>query len=204
MSRPLQTNGKKLENINMRLRSSSIDQGGSTMLEVLVTIVILAVGLLGLAGLQSRLQMTEMESYQRAQALILLNDMASRIASNRNFATNYVTATPLGAGMTCPVVGDTQQRRDASEWCQSLQGASETSGGNNVGAMVGGRGCIESLNDEEYMITVAWQGLVPISAPPESVNCGQGEYDTSSENSACKNDLCRRAITTIVRIANLS
>ena len=41
------------------------NQRGSTMLEVLVTIAILAVGLLGLAGLQSRLQVSEMESYQQ-------------------------------------------------------------------------------------------------------------------------------------------
>ncbi|HEY0563491.1 MAG TPA: prepilin-type N-terminal cleavage/methylation domain-containing protein, partial [Methylophilus sp.] len=50
-------------------------QQGSTLLEVLITIVILAIGLLGLAGLQSRLHVSEMESYQRAQALVLLNDM---------------------------------------------------------------------------------------------------------------------------------
>ena len=61
------------------------------MLEVFITIVILTIGLLGLAGLQSRLQASEMEAYQRAQALILLNDMASRIATNRANAASYVT-----------------------------------------------------------------------------------------------------------------
>jgi len=179
-------------------------QQGSTMLEVLITIVILAVGLLGLAGLQSRLQVSEMESYQRAQALILLNDMASRISSNRNQAVSYVTAAPLGAGMNCPATGVTQQQRDSSEWCQALQGAAETSSTMSVGAMVGGRGCVEQLNSEEYMITVAWQGLTPISAPPSSVGCAEGAYDGSGEAATCVNDLCRRAITTIVRVANLT
>ncbi len=58
----------------------------------MVTVLILTVGLLGMAGLQSRLQVSEMEAYQRSQALLLLNDMASRLASNRNDAGSYVTA----------------------------------------------------------------------------------------------------------------
>ncbi|MFH1603933.1 MAG: prepilin-type N-terminal cleavage/methylation domain-containing protein, partial [Pseudomonadota bacterium] len=41
------------------------DQRGTTMLEVLVTIVILAFGMLGLAGMQSKIFTAEMESYQR-------------------------------------------------------------------------------------------------------------------------------------------
>ncbi|WP_232324480.1 type IV pilus modification PilV family protein, partial [Variovorax sp. WDL1] len=71
-------------------------QRGATLLEALVTLVIIAFGLLGLVGLQSRLQVSEMEAYQRSQALILLNDMANRIAINRRAAGSYVTATPVG------------------------------------------------------------------------------------------------------------
>ena len=69
---------------------------GITLVEVLVTMVILAIGLLGLVGLQARVQVLQIESYQRAQALMLLNDMAGRIANNRNHAADYVTSTPLG------------------------------------------------------------------------------------------------------------
>lgn len=179
-------------------------QRGVTMIEVLITIVILALGLLGLAGLQTRLQTSEMESYQRAQALILLDDMASRLASNRAAAASYVTDGGVGYGEACPAAGGSQQQRDISEWCQMLQGTSESSGEASVGAMIGGLGCIEQLNAEEYMITVAWQGFVPTVAPPNSVSCGQGEYDAAGDAANCKNDLCRRVITTIVRIANLT
>jgi type IV pilus assembly protein PilV len=178
-------------------------QNGTSMIEVLVTIIILAIGLLGLAGLQSRLQSSEMEAYQRAQALILLNDMASRIAANRTEAASYAaydSSSPLGVGMTCPTATGTAQEFDVREWCEALQGAAESMGGSNVGAMVGGRGCIDDLGDDEYMVTVAWQGLNPVSAPPDSVACGEGEYDGGT---ACVNDLCRRAVTTIVRMGNL-
>ena len=182
-------------------RAGLADQQGTSMIEVLITIVILSIGLLGLAGLQSRLQASEMESYQRAQALILLNDMASRIATNRTHISDYVVdpASPLGDG-DCPG-GTTQQQVDATEWCEALKGAAETSGAGSVGAMVGGRGCVESLGSNEYLVTVAWQGLTPISAPPANVACGQGSYDGGT---ACVNDLCRRTVTTLVRIGNLS
>jgi type IV pilus assembly protein PilV len=188
-----------------RLTSPLHTQRGTSLLEVLVTIIILAIGLLGLAGLQTRLQSSEMEAYQRTQALILLNDMASRIATNRINAADYVTgaSTPLGGTAACPATTATRQQADAGEWCNALKGAGETLGGNNVGAMVGGRGCVESLGSDQYLITVAWQGMTPISAPPASVACGQNLYNGAT-GSACTGDLCRRVVTTIVRIGDLA
>ena len=83
-------------------------------------------------------------------------------------------------------------------------GASETeSGGGAVGAMVGGRGCVEALGGDEYLLTVAWQGLAPISAPPASVTCGEDDYDGGA-GSQCVNDLCRRVVTTVIRIPTLT
>lgn len=184
--------------------SPLIQQRGLTLIEVLVTILILSVGLLGMAGLQARLQQSEMEAYQRAQALLLLDDMANRIAANRNQASLYPTGTtaPLGAAMTCPTSTATQQERDLREWCQSLQGAGETAGTSKVGAMIGARGCVESIGSNQYLVTVAWQGLTPISAPPAGVACGLNSYNGAT-GSECTLDRCRRVITTIVRIANL-
>jgi type IV pilus assembly protein PilV len=183
-------------------------QRGITLVEVLITMVILSIGLLGLAGLQARLKVLQIESYQRAQALMLLKDMSSRIANNRNNAAAYVTANPLGVGPACavPVANASRQARDAAEWCNLLQGASEVAdagAGNQVGAMLGARGCVESLGADQYLVTVAWQGLAPISAPPESVTCGAGDYD-GGPDSPCQDDLCRRVVTTIVQIATLT
>jgi type IV pilus assembly protein PilV len=177
---------------------------GTSLIEVLVTIVIVTFGLLGLAGLQQRMQLSEMESYQRTQALVLLNDMASRIQVNRGMADDYLTTGgPLGEGMTCPTAPVTRAEIDVAEWCQALQGAAELSAeGSKAGAMVGGRGCVESLPDNEYMITIAWQGLGAVSAPPPSVACGRGAYDEAGSD--CLHDRCRRVVTTIIRIADLS
>lgn len=175
------------------------------MVEVLVTLVVIAFGLLGMAGLQMRLQVSEVESYQRSQALLLLHDMASRIATNRTAATAgayaIAAASPLGGSVDCPTTTTTQAQRDLKEWCEGLRGAGEVLDGNNAGAMIGGRGCVENVGGD-IMVTVAWQGLTPISAPPASVACGEGAYDGAT-GSPCLNDLCRRTVTTIVRIANL-
>lgn len=190
--------------VTVRPQSSPAAQQGTSLLEVLITIVILAIGLLGLAGLQTRLQSSEIEAYQRSQALILLNDMASRIATNRANAATYVTTSPLGVGMTC-TTGTSTQLIDAGQWCSALQGAAETLGTNGVGAMVGGRGCVEkitsSAGEREYRITVAWQGLTPIAAPPAGITCGEDSYNGGT---ACVNDLCRRTVTTVVRIGDLA
>ena len=190
----------------VRLHTSHRPRGerGTSMIEVMVTLVIIAFGLLGMAGLQMRLQMSEMESYQRSQALLLLNDISNRITTNRTaaLAGSYLVAgaSPMGAGMTCPTTTATQVQRDLGEWCNALQGAAETVGGASVGAMIGGRGCVEQIGSD-LMVTVAWQGLTPIAAPPASVTCGANSYNSAA--GGCVSDRCRRTVTTVVRIATL-
>jgi len=177
-------------------------QRGVSLVEVLIAMVILAVGLLGLVGLQGRLHVVQVESYQRAQALMLLQDMGNRIVLNRNNAASYVTANPLGENMTCPTANTSRVEADLRDWCTALQGAAETISSSKIGAMVGGRGCVESLGGDAYLVTVAWQGLGPVAQPPASVTCGEGLYDGTGD-SPCVDDLCRRVVTTVVRIAAL-
>lgn len=142
-------------------------QSGLSMIEVLVTMIILLVGLLGLAGLMAQSQRSEVGSYQRVQALVLLQDMVGRINANRNIAankpscyafTNNAAGTPyLGntATVTLPAtctVGSAaevaQFNADLQDWNNELLGATETftdpvSGTTtNSGAMIGARGCV--------------------------------------------------------------
>ena len=187
----------------------AVSQRGTSLIEVLVAVVLILLGLLGLGGMHARLQTSEVESYQRSQALLLVGDMGHRLALNRQSAAQYAgqatAAAPLGAGMTCPGDNATLVNRDLAAWCAALQGASETreGGTQRVGAMIGGRGCIEELEPSvEYRVTVVWQGLTPLSAPPSSIACGVNQYD-AADGSGCVEDRCRRYVTTIVRIANL-
>jgi type IV pilus assembly protein PilV len=162
-------------------------QRGVTMIEVLITIVLLAFGLLGLAGLQTRMTAANTEAYQRAQALLLLEDMVDRLTANRGDALSYVTAAPLGTGdtqlATCDALAAGVQR-DQCEWSNSLKGAAEKKGAANIGAMIGARGCVEQTvlanptpgvcQPGVYRVTVTWQGLNPTTAP--LLTCGQGLY----------------------------
>ena len=173
-------------------------QGGTTMIEVLVAIIIVVVGLLGLAGLQSRASVAEMESFQRAQAILLMQDMVDRINANRKNATSYATATPLGTGnATGDCGGKSGRDLDWCEWNNALLGAAESSAGNSVGAMIGARGCVEVLNaamPRQLRVSVVWQGLAK-TAKNQATQCGVGAYDSA--------DLQRRVVTTAFTIGCL-
>ena len=170
------------------------------MLEVLVAIVIVVVGLLGLAGLQARVNLAEMEAFQRAQAIVLTQDMVDRIGANRKNALSYVTTTPLGTDtgpLNCPAT-TTMVARDQCEWNNALLGAAEVSGTSKVGAMIGARGCVADLTDptkayKHYLVAVVWQGLNP-TVVPGATTCGQGSFG---------DDKTRRAIVANVVVGCL-
>jgi type IV pilus assembly protein PilV len=184
--------------VNARSLSNARLQRGISMLESLLTIFILAFGLFGLVGLQAKMQTSDMETYARSQSLVLLDDMAARLSVHRNVAATYVTAAPAGTGDTQPTdcsgtaLG---QARDTCEWSNSLKGRAELASSSAVGAMIGGRGCIEAVAGSDpptYRITVVWQGLSATLAP--SVDCGRNLYGPDAQ---------RRAVSKDVAFANL-
>jgi type IV pilus assembly protein PilV len=169
-------------------------QQGATLIETLVAILIVSFGLMALAGLQATMSSAVMESYQRAQALTLMQDMAQRIEANQSQAALYAGTTPLGTGdslampcatSTTPLTPDARRQLDLCEWSSLLKGASVVSATNdNVGGLVAGRGCVEQLQAPNtasgvcvpgnYRITVAWQGQARTVAP--EVSCGINLY----------------------------
>jgi type IV pilus assembly protein PilV len=188
------------------------NERGFSMIEVLVSIVIVAVGLLGMAGLSARTTTAEYEAYQRAQALILLSDMVDKINANRKAAGCYAITDPssgspaMGTGSTltpaCNAYGTAAEQlravADLTEWNAKLLGAAEAQSGNSVGAMTGARGCV-SLDPvtNTYQVAVAWQGVAATIAPTSIDStwlCGTGLY--GSENQ-------RRIVSITLSIANL-
>jgi len=183
--------------------------GGFAMIEVLVTLIIVLVGLLGAAGVLVVGHQSSVEAYQRTQALILLEDMLDRLSANRPVAECYAvsnasTASPqLGAGYSgspsCGAGTPEQQATaisDLQQWSDLLAGAAETdTSGASVGAMIGARGCISfDPATNAYVLTVTWQGLSETAPPPDEVNCARGLYG---------NDAQRRAVTVSAQFANL-
>ncbi len=183
-------------------------QRGISLIEVLITLFVLLVGLLGVAALSLASQRASMESLQRNQALMLLNDMVSRINANRSVADCYAisdatTGTPLfGIGSaTLPVCGAgtieayTQANADLAEWDALLKGVTIANADDeNVGAMIGARGCVSRLADGSFLVSVVWQGLNATAAPSAGLNCGLDLYG---------DETLRRAVSVPVQFADL-
>jgi type IV pilus assembly protein PilV len=167
---------------------------GYILMEVLVTIVILVIGLLGLAGFQTRATVAENEGYQRAQALVVAQDMVDRIYANRLNAGAYVQDDIGASGAIATNCGTfSGAAKDVCEWGNAIVGVSEQVGGVGVGTLLRGRGCITAGAANEYIVTVVWQGLVPTVAPVSL--CGQGAYG---------NEAMRRAVSMRVVISTLN
>ena len=184
-----------------RLRGT---QGGATLIEILVSLVILMVGLLGLVGVMIQSQRAQVESYQRVQALLLVQDMASRMASNKVVAGCYVLAGYVGTGgiavpaATACALGTAAQKarvvQDVTDWKELLLGSAElSSGGSQIGSVLGARGCItKDATSELYQVSVAWQGSGATAAPPAGIPCGTGQYGS---------DAARRAVSVTVQLS---
>ncbi|MDE1947341.1 MAG: type IV pilus modification protein PilV [Burkholderiales bacterium] len=178
-------------------RSCARPVRGFSFIEVLVTMVLISVALIGLAGVGGRASLSEMESYQRTQASLLVQDMVDRMNANRlSGAGATATGNPtnpvvldtcysgqvLGTGYTgtpaCAAGSATQNAQavaDLVAWNAELLGAAETtSTGRQVGAMIGAVGCIDTLDaaNHIYMVSVHWQGLVATAAPTAVGACG--------------------------------
>ena len=100
-------------------------QGGFTLLEVLVSALILAIGLVGVAGLQTMSLKNNQSAYMRSQATALAYDLADRMRSNvdaANAGSYDPAAAAAQASCTTAIGCSTQQmaQNDMSEWLTAL------------------------------------------------------------------------------------
>jgi type IV pilus assembly protein PilV len=168
-------------------------QGGFSMIEVLVTIAILLVGLLGLGGLQTRVATAEFEAYQRAQALVIIQDIMDRMAANKRNLASYVQDNIGATGTESDCRGLSGAALDVCEINNVVVGATEKAGSRQLGAMLGARVCITSPSANLYIVTVAWQGLIATKEPAAA--CGANQYG---------DDKLRRTVSMPVRVATLN
>ena len=112
---------------------------GFTLIEVLVALVILSVGLLGLAGLQTTGIRNNHSANLRSQATIMAYDIADRIRANKANVDAYAIAIDGDSEG-----GETIAESDMAEWLSNL---SER--------LPSGDGSIE-INAEIVTIQVQW------------------------------------------------
>lgn len=158
--------------------------GGFTILEVMIALVIMSIGVLGIAGLQLTSKRSNLEATQQATASFLVQELVERMRANAGALETYTNA---GTGRV--LTGTTLQRVDCSsactttqmalhdmaEWERSLTGAMEVRGGKSAGGLPSVRACISGPagGSGKYTAAVAWRGSTSLNNPTTDT-CGQG------------------------------
>ncbi len=94
-----------------RAQQRSLGQQGFSLLEVLISIVVVAIGLLGVAGLQVAAIKLADTAQIRTSGAALVSNITERIRSNSSKASSYA----LSYGVV-PTSATTQAEQDLSQW----------------------------------------------------------------------------------------
>ena len=130
---------------------------GFTMVESLVALVVLCVGMLGIAGLYVITLRSSASAVSRMHAVNLAADLADRIRANRNAPSNYNIAPANnscygGAVGAVSCTPDQLAANDLLLWQQQI--AAVWPGGSGVGAVTYTPG-----PPGNYLITVSWNDV---------------------------------------------
>jgi len=128
-------------------------KNGFTLLEVLIAMVILAVGLLGIAALQTTSLKNNQSAYNRSQATLLAYDIADKMRTNVAGANNYLSSFMASTAATkqndCLVISTTctvadMAQNDLYDWNRAINSS-----------LPNGTGTI-SLSGSIFTIVVRW------------------------------------------------
>lgn len=145
---------------------------GFTLIEVLIAMLVLGVGLLGLAGLQATSLSSSQSAYNRSQATELAYDLADRMRANMAEVTaspsTYTTINPTAAApqADCLAVSTTcttakMAQNDLYQWNCAVAGVCQNNTPPIAAALPGGVGTIMVTPTvvggvNVYTITIRW------------------------------------------------
>jgi len=147
------------------IRRTTPGQSGFSLLEVLIAVVILSVGLLGLAGMQVTSLQYVTSSLQRTQATSLAYDILDRIRANPNgvYTTGLGDAASGYSGdcLTKDCSATEMSTFDLSEWKTSIEDL-----------LPRGQGAVEPGAGTEVTVSLRWTGkaVKASSGPPKILN----------------------------------
>lgn len=160
--------------LNMNNNPHKINQkNGFTLLEVMIAMVIFAVGLLGLAGIQALSLENSSSSYSRSQAVLLAYEIVDRMKANNPSASPlYVitadTTTVTGySGSSMCINNDCTisdiVKYDMGEWKAAV-----------ATLLLGGQASITNPSGTLHTVTIHWDedrtGVAGLNCPPLSNN----------------------------------
>lgn len=120
-----------------RSKRSACCQGFS-LVEVLVALLVLAIGLLGLAGLQARGVSTNYSALQRSQATLYAHDIVERMRANRETARLSSWPYQINFGAE-PSSSDSLALQDMNEWLAAIGDLPQGEGAIAMTNLGGGR-----------------------------------------------------------------
>ncbi|MFT3898203.1 MAG: type IV pilus modification protein PilV [Thermomonas sp.] len=125
-------------------------QRGVGLIEVLVSVLVMAIGMLGLAALQSLSMRNSQSSLDRTQAVYQIYSILDAMRANSNSLAAYkldMQATPCNA----PAAGATLASKDLNSWITQLQAGQGGLGANACGSIA-----IDAGNPRLVTVTVRW------------------------------------------------
>ena len=152
----------------MLIPTVSSQQQGFSLIEVLIALIIMSVGMLGIAGLYVQGLQAGRTSMFRHQAVALAGDVADRIRANPTAGSAYTQAGAdngcVATGVDCDV--ESMAQHDIFLWKQqageTLPGSAETGGGDVTVQFD------DTAQPPLYTITVSWEepGITDRDTPP--------------------------------------
>lgn len=154
---------------------------GFSLIEILVSMLLISLAFLNVAGLQTAAKKANYDALQRTSAVILANDIAEKMRANPISLDRYITAgNGVGGGtlnqpnrfciLATQCNPDQLGVYDMWLWEQALDGASETREisdiETNTGGLVSSTACITGPSAGAagvYTITIVWRGLNELS-----------------------------------------
>jgi type IV pilus assembly protein PilV len=169
-------------------------QSGFSLIEVMVSMLVISLGVLGMAGMQITAKRAGFEAVQRTSATSLATDLIERMRSNPEALSSYVTTGIGGGSIVSEPTPDCSDdgtngcsftelaTHDLWEWEQAVDGASETREIEGDTVAVGGlfdpTACI-AVDGGSVTISVVWEGYQGLSNPSSNAcGAGLGKYGT--------------------------
>ena len=116
-----------MQHLKARARRGARHQRGITLIESLIAMVVMALGILGIVGVQMRALTDTQAGVRRAQAIRLIEDLGERLQSNPD-ALNYLSAYAASPGSApdCAAAACTPQQLaafDVRQWHRNVAAA---------------------------------------------------------------------------------
>jgi type IV pilus assembly protein PilV len=179
----------------MNMRNTQI---GFSLIELMISLIVFSVGLLGIAGLQMVSKKSNYEGMQRTIASQVAYGMLEDMRANGSGIIIYAAAPDLGGGklaglpvancrsVDTPCTPSQKAGHDLWYWERILDGAQEIGAEGQSGGIAYPTLCVDGPGGGApgvYTVSVAWLGSVALSDPAASpCGAGSGKYGDGDAN----------------------